>query len=164
MKVIFLDIDGVLNGLGSESRCCGCLGIDDDKVKRLAKIINETDACIVLSSTWRHDWERVESLEDLSTMGAYMVRKLKRERIHILSKTDDISPEKRGVEIKKWLDDAKKDGVEIKSFCIIDDEMFDFEAEGLIDYLVKTSFYEDDPGLQDSHVERAIEILNSDTL
>ena len=39
MKLIFLDIDGVLNCAISKSRCFGCLGIDDDKVKRLKTIV-----------------------------------------------------------------------------------------------------------------------------
>ena len=38
MKVIFLDIDGVLNEEKSRSRCCGYLGIDDKLSLRHNKI------------------------------------------------------------------------------------------------------------------------------
>ena len=41
MKVIFLDIDGVLNCSKSKSSCLGCTGIDDIKVKRLKRIIEK---------------------------------------------------------------------------------------------------------------------------
>ena len=52
MKVIFLDVDGVLNDqmwlhllMDSE--------IDEVRVARLAEIVKATDAKIVLSSSWR---------------------------------------------------------------------------------------------------------------
>ena len=51
MKVIFLDIDGVLNEEKSRSRCVGYKGIDDKKAENLAKIVRATDAKIVLVST-----------------------------------------------------------------------------------------------------------------
>ena len=53
MKVIFLDIDGVLNTPSSESRCGEYIGIDDEKVKKLKKIVEKTKAEIVLISTWK---------------------------------------------------------------------------------------------------------------
>ena len=43
MKVVFLDIDGVLNCEGSRSRCVGYRGIDDKKVENLAKILKRND-------------------------------------------------------------------------------------------------------------------------
>ena len=61
MRAIFLDIDGVLNCRTSRSYChddeCGLItGIDSDKVKRLAKTVEATNAKIVLSSDWRVGW------------------------------------------------------------------------------------------------------------
>lgn len=44
MRVIFLDIDGVLNTPSSEERCGEYIGIDDDKVERLADIAKRTNA------------------------------------------------------------------------------------------------------------------------
>ena len=60
MKIIFLDVDGVLNCKSSKSRCGGFLGIDDSKVKLLKEIIDITGAKIVLSSSWRYGWRRNE--------------------------------------------------------------------------------------------------------
>ena len=56
MKAIFLDIDGVLNEEKSRSSCCGYRGIDDKKVEILAKIVKETGARLVLTSTWKNHW------------------------------------------------------------------------------------------------------------
>ena len=45
MKLIFLDVDGVLNYSGCKARSAtGCLGIDDEKVKLLRQIIDQTGA------------------------------------------------------------------------------------------------------------------------
>ncbi len=56
-KVLFLDIDGVLNSnLGNDSHQTeisdGTL-IDEEKVKLLALLIRETDSEIILHSGWR---------------------------------------------------------------------------------------------------------------
>ena len=70
MKVIFLDIDGVLNGynkwntLGFDiskflhiekfyKKIVEPFGVHERKVKRLAKIVKRTGAKIVMSSSWR---------------------------------------------------------------------------------------------------------------
>ena len=44
MKVIFLDIDGVLNTPSSENRCGEYIGIDDEKVEKL----NDEQSSIIL--------------------------------------------------------------------------------------------------------------------
>lgn len=48
MKIIFLDIDGVLNYENSKSK------VEEEKVKLLKEIVGRTDAEIVLSSDWRY--------------------------------------------------------------------------------------------------------------
>ncbi len=52
MKILFLDIDGVLNTTESRIRN-GLDHIDMEKVDLLKSIVFATDAKIVLSSTWR---------------------------------------------------------------------------------------------------------------
>lgn len=58
MKVIFLDIDGVLNSDEYIDRAKNVQGIerhiDIDKVKLLKKAIDETGAKTVLTSSWRN--------------------------------------------------------------------------------------------------------------
>lgn len=54
MKLIFLDIDGVLNYEGYERLTrSGTRFVDPILIKRLKKIIDCTGAKVVLSSTWR---------------------------------------------------------------------------------------------------------------
>ena len=61
MKIIFLDIDGVLNSemyewSRGEDRADN--RIDLSRVRLLKDIVSATDAKIVLSSTWRLDWDK----------------------------------------------------------------------------------------------------------
>lgn len=51
-KVIFLDIDGVLNTSYTKYRD---EVLDDFRLDYLAKIVNKTHAKIVLTSTWRYN-------------------------------------------------------------------------------------------------------------
>ncbi len=156
INVIFLDVDGVLNNRFSTSRCIGMLGIDDDKVERLAKIHRSCNCAVVLTSTWKTDWYQTD-IEDLPPMGQYLVKKLHKYNISIRGKTDEDEWKHRGKGIKNWIESCD---IPVKSFVILDDETFDYEAEGLMPYLVKTNFYSKEGGLQDSHVEEAIQILS----
>lgn len=54
MKLIFLDIDGVLNCAETEERMPGNIyALDADFVERFLWVIEKTGAKVVLSSTWR---------------------------------------------------------------------------------------------------------------
>src|SRR5260370_6892656 len=55
MKIIFLDVDGVLNHSGTEGwkTTKDAFVLDDECLKQLSRILISTDAKIVLSSTWR---------------------------------------------------------------------------------------------------------------
>lgn len=54
-KIIFLDIDGVLNN--AKSDISDLFVIETDLLQILKKIVDSTDASIVLSSTWRYTEE-----------------------------------------------------------------------------------------------------------
>lgn len=54
MRVLFLDVDGVLNRL-STIAALGCTGLEPDCLRLLRRILDATDARVVLSSTWRED-------------------------------------------------------------------------------------------------------------
>ena len=58
MKVIFLDIDGVLNDKYCRARVpSGCKGAVDAKLKLLREIVRQTDARLVLISSWKKYWK-----------------------------------------------------------------------------------------------------------
>lgn len=152
MKIIFLDIDGVLNYLGCKARVKSCLGIEDEKLALLKQLVDTTGAKIVLVSTWKTDWNN-GPIEDLNPYGQYLVTRFNEYGLSIFDKTED-DVEHRGKGIKEWL--AKHSDIE--SFCIIDDECFDYKAEMLFRKLIKTRFYEQ--GLEQVHVDAAIELLS----
>ena len=53
-KIIFLDVDGVLNNENTNARSPGgYVGVMDSKVKLLSKLVKETNADVVISSDWR---------------------------------------------------------------------------------------------------------------
>lgn len=157
MKIIFLDIDGVLNYIGCKSRCQGCYGIEDDKLELLKKIVDSTSAKIVLTSTWKSDWENTDCIEDLNASGQYMVSKFKKHGLSILAKTIDEEWSKRGRGIIDFINHFPAN---IESFVILDDESFDFALVGIDDKFVHTNFHAN--GLTEENVSHAIRILNGD--
>lgn len=152
MKVIFLDVDGVLNFMKTEARApSGTLGIASAPVKQLRNIVKETGAFIVLTSTWKDDWEFDE--EQCKPDGLYLVRKLKREGLHILDKTHD-KVDDRGHGIQDWL--KRHPGTD--HWVVLDDDVFrDYEECGIMPHLVQTSIGAD--GLNAELAAKAIEIL-----
>ena len=152
MKVIFLDVDGVLNSheyvVKKKER--GLIGTYDDFVVRLAKIVKETGAKIVMSSCWRSGF--LDGKND--HYETHITQRFFKHGIEVY----DITPYVkmiRGLEIKEWLSKHNQ----IERYVIIDDETFNIKDHFPSDVIVKTSFQE---GLQDKHVERAIKILKGE--
>ena len=165
-KVIFLDIDGVLNSWGSKSHCGIFTGIDRDKTRRLAKIVNETGASIVLSSSWRHDWipdHKYREHIDIYTapyVGKYLKNHLwKKGGLTAIDKISRIGEfdTYRDQEILKYLADHPH----IKYYVILDDApfLFDLTNPAIVNHIVLT---DDKEGLTDKEAETAIQILSSE--
>lgn len=155
-KVIFLDIDGVLNCISSKSRCGCYIGIDDKRVARLRQLVDGTGATIILSSSWKHDWEPIHK-DCQNEYGDYLDRKLKRQGLVAKGKTYEENDMNRGAGIIHWVVTH-----DVDSFIILDDEWFDFKEKGLESRVIKTEFDDPDGGLTDAHVQRAIELLNGE--
>ena len=151
MKVIFLDVDGVLNSIDSEDRLGAFIGIDYAGVKLLREIVDKTGAKIVLISSWKLKWHK--NKESQSNLANYLDQRLEEENLSIIDKTED-NLFNRGEGIINWLSTHPTE-----SWIILDDEAFDYEECGIMPHLVKTSFY--DGGLKDTHVELAINLLNT---
>lgn len=138
-KIIFLDVDGVLNSMRTLQRF-GWDFIDPILVALVARIVRETEAKIVLSSTWRMGEESKKMVEVA----------LAEHNLEIL----DITPVLNGprqTEIQAWLDVNPT-----STFAIIDDDI-DAEIEG--------SFFrtDDEFGLTVTIAERVIEHLKKST-
>ena len=154
MKVIFTDVDGVLNEDSTPTRTKSrVIFIDEEKLLRLKRIVDETGAKIVLSSTWRYDREDPRYNADfLELQEAFQKVGLE---FYSYTPVDAIGI-RRGMEIKAWL------GLhpEVDNYIILDDELFDYEARGLLPRLVKTNFA--DGGLTKAHVQEAINLLSEE--
>jgi hypothetical protein len=152
-KIIFLDVDGVLNSNDTEDIFKGFIGLDYSGIKLLREIIDATGAEIVLVSTWKIGWSK-DNKESQNDLANYLDARLAEEGLKIMDKTEG-SVSDRGTGIVDWLSKYP-----VESWIVIDDEIFkDYEECGIMPHLVKTSFY--DGGLKEKHVEMAIEMLNS---
>ena len=134
MKILFLDIDGVI--CLRESRY---LYFHTDSFKRLQNIVTKTDCHIVISSCWRVG-KTVKELQDIFSRngdqhGQYHGPIPQFDVERIIGKTpasgsfpfkDRINGELwgRGLEIDTWLKESK-DKFNIEKFIIIDDETSD---------------------------------------
>ena len=151
MKVIFLDIDGVLNCETTTVALGSCVGIEDEKVRLLAEIVRKTDALIVLTSTWKEFWYREENKKEFQDAFAnHLDTKLNACGLSVFDKTEDQTFD-RGKGIRRWID-AYDPG----SFVILDDNLFDFRENGLWERLVRTDL---SVGLTETDVDRAVSIL-----
>ena len=150
-KIIFLDVDGVLNceQTWKGPHEDGFATLDPDMCDRLARIVQETGAIVVLSSTWR-------------LFGGPPLEKLTRwlleREIVIHSHTKDLSHDTlvRGEEIACWLIDHAEEFPPLeREFVILDDDsdMLDWQKPNF----VHTSFKD---GLTENHMKKAIRIPN----
>lgn len=168
MKLIFLDIDGVLNTSATfkrryyEFKKTGVLSleIDEFRLHYLKMIVEETNSKIVLSSTWKNYFVR----ENNNIIPIhYKAKKLKELFNKYNLDIYDITPydknRYRENEILAYLEDRN----DIESFIIIDDECIDlqkFVNKELV--LIKndcTDFCEQRNGLLEQHVVNAINKL-----
>lgn len=120
MKVIFLDIDGVLNVCSRGRDKYGRL-FHQPFVDNLRNIIERTNAKIVISSTWRmkglevmkemwKDRELAGEVIDITINSHHLVEE------GVLKKYDKV---RRGREIQDWIDENH---TEIENYVILDDD------------------------------------------
>jgi hypothetical protein len=158
MKVIFLDIDGVLQVHHNNKDEYGHL-FHDEYVKNLKYIIEKTGAKIVISSTWK-----MSGLNILKEM--WNKRNLPGEVIDITPNEVDVVERgtceyydmvDRGYEIQQWIDDNKPD-----KWVIVDD-VNDMLPEQINNFVQTSNLKDDDSfngyGLTKKCSEKIINIL-----
>ena len=138
-KVIFLDVDGVLNSSRYIEKCwkktrntffCHQVPFDVKCVKRIAKLVKKTDALVVLSSTWRLDKVSYE----------IVAARLFEYGVSITGTTPYLSAD-RGEEIAAWLKQNKDiAGPSLNDVLIIDDDIEDIVTIFPERNVVKTDF------------------------
>lgn len=161
MKIIFLDIDGVLNNMDAiESERCTMgegmwngdtsrsgSGFDPRNMEQLSRILEATDAHIVISSSWR-------KLHDLDELRAVFANWGIDPEV-IIGATPSTDRGHRGQEINIWLNSFGRNGRQVHQWAAIDDDS-DFHSE---QPLFKTSFQW---GLTAEIADQIIEHLNSE--
>ena len=169
-KVIFLDIDGVLN---SNRTLYEDISLEDDLILNLKEIVNKTKAKIILSSSWRLSTEAVATLMDKLDKFGLVISGMTCDGVDLdwLEKYEFDATKKyldtkfdyaenrqikithdRGAEIFKWLhyqDDC--------TYVILDDEIEDIKLYFNELVIVKTSYK---TGLTKEDVKKAVQILN----
>jgi hypothetical protein len=148
MKVLFLDVDGVLNGAHTKEVCewvdgRKCFtGVEPSKCELVRQIVRDSNCYVVLSSTWRKS----------AGMLPYLWRNLGEDVcLRRLGHTPHGLGGVRGDEIAAWL--ATHPGV--TSYAILDDND---DMAHLKDRLVQTNWM---TGIQPEDVKRTVAMLNT---
>ena len=130
MRIIFLDFDGVLvNRQSVRERSGNHAAADARCVSALNWITDETDARIVVSSTWRWEFKNPDLRGLLRQWGV----------TGVMIDSTPIKPYTgtRGGEIQLWLTAYQRDRTDVESFVILDD---DSDMGELTTHLIKTEF------------------------
>jgi hypothetical protein len=115
MKILFLDVDGVLNNVNSSVG--EMFPVEPYAVLLVDRIVQATGCQVVLSSSWRHmpDWRDVlkkaaPSIELLDRTPPYADKIRRRDKL-------DEADMCRGHNIQEWLDEHP----EVERYAIVDD-------------------------------------------
>lgn len=136
-KILFCDVDGVINCQYTTQRHGGYIGIDPLMALFVDRIVEATGCTIVLSSTWRLDEgsrSEVKKFVDFKDV------------------TPDIAHEVRWKEVQAWL----AANPEETRFAVIDDNWYDFPANAA--FFFKTSWL---TGLTQEIADKVIAHLNA---
>jgi hypothetical protein len=175
MKVIFLDIDGVMNSTEEMIALYNQYGPSIDntlpsptKCKLLKQLVDETGAKVVLSSSWRLSLNAIQKLIDLFetynlVLSGFTCHEVESKKFKN-TLYEDIEPryqhtiggfgtyiEDRGAEIAAWL----LDHPQVEKFIILDDEENDIR-HWFPNNLIKTNMKF---GLTEKEVANGIKIL-----
>ena len=164
MKIIFLDVDGVLNNniflkkrriILKENKGIYIPRLDDKNFIALKTLVERTNAKIVLSSYWRYyfDKDLIPNDSKYQNHGNDLILKLRKHNLSLKDKTStDLTRfQKRGDIIKEYLHTHE----DIDNFVILDDDniMKEFTDTNLVQ--TKPEY-----GLTMSDVKKAENILN----
>lgn len=147
--VVFVDCDGVLNSDEFAKHCLeeegydpfDCDDLDPRAIRNLKRIVDETSANIVLSSSWRWDEKALDAVKtQLKAYGLELYDTTIMDIMKTLSRTN---------EIKLYLDEHPS----ITKYVILDDDEI---KEPLADHWVRCLFKN---GLTKKLADEAIKIL-----
>ena len=161
-KVIFLDIDGVLNSnfwnADHQREISDGKYIDTEKVKLLSKLVKKSEASIILHSGWRF-WFGAD-LKPLRQEAGYLADLLEKEGMVVAGMTPDLTTEEirktkrfskvKADEILMWLNNHP----ETENWVVLDD--LELHNDDVAKFQVMT---DPEQGLTEEDVEKALVIL-----
>ena len=158
MKIVFLDIDGVLNSddwyksgeakkAYEKTKIVSDYHFDPSAWSLVEKLLIETGAKIVLSSSWRN-FTLESTLKDFTGTKFEVLNK------YIVGITPRSRLRNRGKEIETFI---KNTDIKIDKYVIIDDDT-DFNTEQL-PYFVRTDWFQ---GITEENYNKAKKILNNE--
>src|SRR5579864_2263254 len=143
MRVIFLDIDGVLNTPNTWGKRPFGEALERPLVERASQLVKDTDADVVISSTWG-------KIHSIGAIIGWLAAKGFEPTNRIVDVTPDL--ENRAREIEAWL--FKRPNV--TAWVALDD---DTAADGSLGHLECWVPINDRVGLTDANVESAKHFL-----
>lgn len=114
-SVLFLDADGVLNCRTTMQRHRGCIGIDPYMAFLVGKILMDSGADMVISSSWRHSEDGIAEIERQVAKSVGITPSIHATGEYVYSRAELCE---RGQEIKAWLTEHP----EYERYAILDDE------------------------------------------
>mmetsp|Transcript_41390 Transcript_41390/g.66870 ORF Transcript_41390/g.66870 Transcript_41390/m.66870 type:complete len:156 (+) Transcript_41390:56-523(+) len=148
MRVIFLDLDGVLNRTKSAKH----IRFDKDLVAQFRTLIDRSDAHIVLSTFWRRFDSYISYVLSRYGIAAERFIGMTPGGGHLEGECcDDAVYADRSAEISAWL----REHPEVTGFVVLDDRA-EAGQDGLAPHFVHVK---SEVGLSPEDVERALEIL-----
>mmetsp|Transcript_60493 Transcript_60493/g.112313 ORF Transcript_60493/g.112313 Transcript_60493/m.112313 type:complete len:240 (+) Transcript_60493:104-823(+) len=146
MRLIFLDVDGVLN---SDEDYYTPHYLDVAAMQRLARLLERVgNVFIVLSTTWRlNDVLKGKLMRSLANNGI--------PHSKIVGQTPNINQHNRTLEIKSWM--QRNSVASLKAWVALDDmDLFAQDAMFMAGHFVHIDPHE---GLQDHHADEAFRLL-----
>ena len=155
MKILFLDFDGVVSTFEKGWR------LDEEKLSLLKEIIDNTNAKIVVSSSWKVGYNDVDNF--IEALGGRREPETIKNNGNMFQwfcnniyDITDSNGSWRGDEIQRWIDAHEE---EIESYAILDDDS-DMRENQLFNF-VQTDCYE---GITSREVKLCIKILNNERI
>lgn len=183
-KILFLDVDGVLNHRGCDARVYYAYFEDDwfavprwegyvfepeydgeedeswitgmipEKVALICDVVKRTGAEVVLTSSWKKHWSR-DDKGSQDAMAIYLDEAFAANGVVVADKVDEVAgPWRRGTAIKAYLAEHP-----CEKFAVLDDEDFcDYDGE-LDGHVVYTSGWQE-TGMSADDAARVEELLS----
>lgn len=159
MKIIFLDIDGVLNSKEffklTNPRDYSKLELWLDKkiIVKLNHLIKQTNALVVLSSQWR-EYHNLEDIQEALVKNGFSHELFDKTPDQFLINEKDLDTSCKQHEIFMWLLNAANDSLDVSRFVILDDK-----KEHLLGLQQFSVFIDNEVGLTNEDIKKAFEIL-----